>query len=311
MSSVRVLEGGLCTTIQDLGRRGMLGFGIPACGVMDVFSASVANLLMGNSRDEALLEMFYTGASLEFLKPMHIAIGGADLSPKLNGMAICNWESYAVKPGDILSFGGLKMGVCAYVAFSGVLEVPQVHGSKATFMRAQMGGFLGRKLQKGDILPIRAYPGCQKRSLQERYRPLYPSCAHLHAVLAPQDHYFDTQSMECFLHAPYSLSRGDRMGIFLEGPTLSASQGAEMISEPLALGSIQVLPNGQPLILMADRQTVGGYPKIATLTLESVIALAQMRPKNSVHFVPCSVAEAQEKYRAFYQNLAQIAKSLD
>ncbi|WP_104695942.1 5-oxoprolinase subunit C family protein [Helicobacter salomonis] len=310
MANVRVLEGGLCSSVQDFGRVGFLRYGIPTCGVMDEFSASVANLLVGNARDQALLEMLYTGARLEFLEPMYIAIGGADLKPQLNEVAIFNWESYEVRPGDVLSFGGLRAGVCAYLAFSGVLEVPQVHGSKATFMRGQMGGFEGRKLQKGDMLHVQVRPESKKRRLSKHGRPAYHPHATLHVILGPQEHYFSSQTINSFLQTPYRLSRGDRMGIFLEGPVLEWQEKSEMISEPLVLGSVQVLPNGQPLVLMADRQTMGGYPKIATLIKESVIALAQLRPQSSVRFVACSIEEAQKKYCAFYENLAHIAASL-
>lgn len=310
MSNIRVLEGGLCTTIQDLGRVGYLKFGIPVCGVMDEFSASVANFLVGNPRQEALLEMHYTGAHLEFLESMHIAITGADLSPKLNDQVIFNWESYAIKPGDVLSFGMPQSGTCAYIAFSGALNVPKVHGSKATCMHAQMGGLLGRKLQRDDALSVQVRTEIKKRYLEEPYRPLYRSHASLPVILGPQDHYFSDQTIRRFLQAEYRLSRGDRMGIFLEGATLERPEGIEMISEPLVMGSMQVPANGQPIVLMADRQTMGGYPKIATLLKESIVTLAQMRPNDGVHFVACSLGCAQEKYQAFYQNLAHIAQGL-
>ncbi|WP_104706879.1 5-oxoprolinase subunit C family protein [Helicobacter bizzozeronii] len=310
MSSIRVLQGGLCTTIQDLGRLGYARFGIPAAGVMDEFSASVANFLVGNSREYALLEMHYVGACLEFLEPMHIAIGGANLSPKINDCVVFNWESYVVKPGDILSFGIPQSGVCAYVAVSGVLDVPSVHGSKSTYMHAQMGGFWGRKLQKGDLLSVQVRPENKKRHLAEHYRPLYHAHASLPVILGPQDSCFSEQTIRQFCQTPYQISKGDRMGIFLEGPSLEWHTHAEIISEPLVVGSVQVPSNGKPIVLMADRQTMGGYPKIATLTKESLVTLAQMRPRDEVHFVPYSIEHAQERYRAFYQHLEHIVASL-
>ncbi|CRF41515.1 biotin-dependent carboxyltransferase family protein [Helicobacter ailurogastricus] len=311
MSSVRVLEAGLCTSIQDLGRRGYQEFGIPVSGVMDEFSASVANFLVGNERGQALLEMTYTGGALEFLEPMQIALTGAHLSPKLNGEEIFNWESYAVKAGDILQFGQLLSGARAYLAFSGNLGVPLVHGSKSTYMRAGIGGFCGRALQKGDELLIQTHPAQKKRHLPEKHRPIYHKQASLPALLGPEAHYFSLKSVRRFFASAYKISpRADRMGICLEGEPLERLLQTELVSNPLVLGSVQVPSSGQPIVLMADRQTLGGYPKIATLLKESVIALAQMLPGQVVRFIPLRLEQAQKRYCAFYKNLAHLQEIL-
>ncbi|BCZ17819.1 urea carboxylase [Helicobacter sp. NHP19-003] len=311
MPSIRVLKAGLCTTIQDLGRVGYQAFGIPVSGVMDTFSACVANFLVGNAKEQALLEMTYTGDSLEFLKPMQIAITGANLSPKLSGVAISNWESYGVEAGDILEFGRLVDGARAYLAFSGGVQVPLVQGSRATYVRAKIGGFLGRALQKGDELFIAPSPPQKKRLLPQKHRPLYAKETSLPALLGPEVHYFSLQSVRRFFHSAYIISpRADRMGICLEGAVLERRLQTELVSNPLVLGSVQVPNNGQPIVLMADRQTLGGYPKIATLLKESVIALAQMLPGQKVHFIPLKLEQAQERYKGFYENLAHLQEVL-
>ncbi|CRF45222.1 biotin-dependent carboxyltransferase family protein [Helicobacter heilmannii] len=311
MPSVRVLKAGLSTTIQDLGRVGYQAFGIPVSGAMDIFSACVANWLVGNAKEQALLEMTYTGDTLEFLKPMQIALAGANLSPKLNGTEIFNWESYAVQAGDILEFGRLVGGARAYLALSGGVQVPLVHGSRATYTRAKIGGFLGRTLQRGDEVFTLQSPPQKKRLLPKKQCPLYAKETSLPALLGTEAHYFSLQSVRRFFHSAYTITqRADRMGICLEGMALEWRLLKELVSNPLVLGSVQVPNSGQPIVLMADRQTLGGYPKIATLLKESVIALAQMLPGHRVHFIPIKLEQAQERYKAFYENLARVQELL-
>ncbi|WP_121021547.1 5-oxoprolinase subunit C family protein [Helicobacter vulpis] len=307
MVNVKVLEAGLFTSIQDLGRKGYMRFGIPVGGVMDEFSASVANFLVGNAASQALLEMTYVGARLEFLEEMHIAITGANLTPKLNDQDIANWESHRVKKGDVLSFGGLVAGVRAYVAFSGSIDVPAMCGSKATDVRARMGGLRGRALQNGDGLHIVVRPEYRLRRVPEDSRPCYLSSADLRVCLGPQEERFTPSSLHDFLQTEYTIKvRSDRMGICLEGSQLAYRDSTEMISEPLVMGSVQVPPDGQPIVLMADCQTTGGYPKIATLLKAALITLAQMRPKDRVRFMATSVQDAQKQYQEFYARLCAL-----
>lgn len=312
LNNIKVIKSGACTTIQDLGRVGYQKFGIPVAGVMDEFSASVANFLVGNKREEAVLEITYIGPQLEFQESMTFAIAGAELSPKLNGEAISTWESYQVQAGDILSFGAVRAGVRAYLAFAGSIDVPLVNGSKSTLMKSKIGGFQGRMLQNGDILSVISRKEEKKRRLATKYRPDYAHSQKIHVCLGPQDDYFTEEGIASFLSQTYTISaNADRMGIRLEGEAIAHKEKADIISDAAVIGSIQVPADGKPIILMADRQTTGGYTKIATVIKEDIVKLAQMGPKDSLDFVKLSLEEAQERYKAFYHRLAEIQESLE
>ncbi|BEG57681.1 hypothetical protein NHP21005_13690 [Helicobacter sp. NHP21005] len=191
------------------------------------------------------------------------------------------------------------------------MQVPLVQGSRATYVRAKIGGFCGRALQEGDALLIAPSPPQKKRLLPQNHRPLYAKETSLPALLGTEAHYFNLQSVRRFFHSVYTISqRADRMGICLEGEALKRRLLTELVSNPLVLGSVQVPSDGQPIVLMADRQTLGGYPKIATLLKESVFALAQMLPGHKVHFIPLKLEQAQARYKAFYENLAKVQEIL-
>ncbi|MGP1431380.1 MAG: biotin-dependent carboxyltransferase family protein [Treponema sp.] len=309
--SIKVIRPGVCTTIQDLGRIGYQKFGIPVAGVMDEFAASVANFLVGNERNEAVLEITYLGPTLAFQKEMLIGIAGADVSPKLNGTPVPVWESFTVTKDDVLSFGSVKSGVRAYIAFAGSIDVPPVNGSKSTLMKSKIGGFQGRMLQAGDELAICVRHGSVPQRLPARFIPVYPHSNDISVCLGPQDDYFTEQGIADFFRQPYTITaNADRMGIRLDGAAVAHKTKADIISDAAVIGSIQVPADGKPIILMADRQTTGGYAKIGTVIKEDIIKLAQMASKDTVQFCRISMEDAQQKYRAFYQKLEEIQKTL-
>ena len=309
--SIKVIRPGACTTIQDLGRIGYQKFGIPVAGVMDEFAASVANFLVGNERNEAVLEITYLGPTLAFQEEMLIGIAGADVSPKLNGAPVPVWESFTVKKDDVLSFGSVKSGVRAYIAFAGSIDVPPVNGSKSTLMKSKIGGFQGRMLQAGDELAICVRHGSVPQRLPARFIPVYPHSNDISVCLGPQDDYFTEQGISDFFRQPYTITaNADRMGIRLDGAAVAHKTKADIISDAAVIGSIQVPADGKPIILMADRQTTGGYAKIGTVIKEDIIKLAQMASKDTVQFRRISMEDAQQKYRAFYQKLEEIQKAL-
>ena len=309
--SIKVIRPGACTTIQDLGRIGYQKFGIPVAGVMDEFAASVANFLVGNERNEAVLEITYLGPTLAFQEEMLIGIAGADVSPKLNGVPVPVWESFAVKKDDVLSFGSVKSGVRAYIAFAGSIDVPPVNGSKSTLMKSKIGGFQGRMLQAGDELAICVRHGSVPQRLPARFMPVYPHSNDISVCLGPQDDYFTEQGIADFFRQPYTITaNADRMGIRLDGAAVAHKTKADIISDAAVIGSIQVPADGKPIILMADRQTTGGYAKIGTVIKEDIIKLAQMASKDTVQFRRISMEDAQQKYRAFYEKLEEIQKAL-
>ena len=309
--SIKVIRPGACTTIQDLGRIGYQKFGIPVAGVMDEFAASVANFLVGNERNEAVLEITYLGPTLAFQEEMLIGIAGADVSPKLNGTPVPVWESFTVKKDDVLSFGSVKSGVRAYIAFAGSIDVPPVNGSKSTLMKSKIGGFQGRMLQAGDELAICVRHGSVPQRLPARFIPVYSHSNDISVCLGPQDDYFTEQGISDFFRRPYTITaNADRMGIRLDGAAVAHKTKADIISDAAVIGSIQVPADGKPIILMADRQTTGGYAKIGTVIKEDIIKLAQMASKDTVQFRRISMEDAQQKYRAFYQKLEEIQKAL-
>lgn len=309
--SIKVVRPGACTTVQDLGRIGYQKFGIPVAGVMDEFAMSVANFLVGNERNEAVLEITYLGPTLEFQEDMLIGIAGANVSPKLNGVPMPVWESFAVKKDDVLSFGSVKGGVRAYIAFAGSIDVPLVNGSKSTLMKSKIGGFQGRMLQAGDELSICVRQGTVPQRLLAHFIPVYPHSNEIAVCLGPQDDYFTEQGISDFFGHPYTITaNADRMGIRLDGTVVTHKTKADIISDAAVIGSIQVPADGKPIILMADRQTTGGYAKIGTVIKEDIIKLAQMASNDTIQFRRISMEEAQQKYRAFYQKLEEIRNGL-
>jgi len=311
LPNIKVIKAGACTTIQDLGRIGYQKFGIPVAGVMDEFSASIANFLVGNKKEEAVLELTYLGPTLLFQEDMLISITGADVSPKINNIPAALWESITVKKGDTLSFGSVKSGVRAYIAFAGSIDVPVVNGSKSTLMKSKIGGFQGRMLQNGDELAVQVRENAQPKKLPTQYIPSYPHTNDIFVCLGPQDDYFTEQGIADFFHTEYHITaNADRMGIRLDGAAIAHKEKADIISDAAVMGSIQVPADGKPIVLMADRQTTGGYTKIGTVIKEDIIKLAQMGPKDTIRFHHISLEDAQKKYHAFYQHLEKIRCSI-
>lgn len=311
LNNVKVMKAGACTTIQDLGRVGYQRFGIPVAGVMDEFSATVANYLVGNKRSEAVLEVTYLGPMLKFQEEMVIAVAGAELSPKMNGIPISTWESVRVFEGDVLSFGAVRAGVRAYIAFAGSIDVPVVNGSKSTLMKSKIGGFHGRMLQNGDELSIQIRQESKLKKIDDRYLPSYEHHNVIRVCLGPQDDYFTEKGVETFFQKPYTITaNADRMGIRLDGSIIEHKEKADIISDAAVIGSIQVPADGKPIVLMADRQTTGGYTKIGTVIKEDIIKLAQMGTRDTIQFEEISVEEAQKRYLDFYKNLKELLLNL-
>lgn len=308
MYNIKVLKAGLCTTVQDIGRIGYQQYGIPVSGVMDEFSFLVANYLVESDKNNAVLEIPYIGPSLEFDFDISIAITGADLSPKLNEKEIKNWETIDVKKGDVLSFGSIKKGARAYIAFAGEINVPTVNGSKSTLLKSKLGGYNGRQLKIGDELEIlNPRVLSKKNKLPYKYRPLYKNVEEIRIVLGPQDSYFTEKGIKTLLSSNYEITKNaDRMGMRLEGEAIEHKDKADIISDAAVFGSIQVPGNGQPIILLADRQTTGGYTKIATVIKADLPKLAQLSPSNKIKFKKLDIEKAENEYINFYNLLDEI-----
>lgn len=291
---IKVLKPGLQTSVQDLGRIGYQQDGISPSGAMDDYSLQLANILTGNTLNEACLESAMVGPSLEALTDVSIAICGGNLEPNVNGQAVSLWKSFVFKKGDVLSFGRVKSGARAYISFAGGIDVPLVLGSKSTYMNGKLGGLDGRALKAGDILF--GQPAVRKsKFLHHELIPEFKQKLTIRVILGPHLEKFSQSTIAAFLDNEFKVSpQSNRMGYRLEGTKLDHIGGADIISDAIPLGGIQVPANGQPIILMAERQTTGGYSRIATVISADIPALAQAVPGNVITFKEIPIEEAQK-----------------
>ncbi|MBH0207000.1 MAG: biotin-dependent carboxyltransferase [Nitrospira sp.] len=301
-AEIVVLKGGWLTTVQDLGRYGYQHDGVSVSGAMDSFSTIVANRLVGNSDQAAVLECTLKGPELLFEQETVIAITGADLSPTVNGASVPTWQSFVISRGSRLSFGPPQSGCRAYLAIAGGIDVPLVLGSRSTHCASETGGLQGKPLQQGDALRggnpgpfINRQIGAE---LPDALRPRYGHAATLHITPGPQVDCFGEQSIRMMTSSDYTVSpQSDRMGYRLAGTKIARKGLDQFISDGTAMGALQVPPDGQPILLMADRQTTGGYPKIAVVISGDLPFAAQLVPGDRIRFAQCSVAEARATMR--------------
>ncbi|MBR4743736.1 MAG: biotin-dependent carboxyltransferase family protein [Oscillospiraceae bacterium] len=294
---IRVLKPGMLTTVQDLGRTGYQSQGFSVAGVMDVRSFKIANLLVDNPENEPVLEFTLIGPTLEFTSDTIIAITGGDFNPTINGEPAPMYTAIYMHKGDILKFGSAVTGSRGYISFSSYLKIPTVMGSRCTNMKSSIGGFKGRKLQADDYIMFR---------IKRRYLPYFLSRTlkpdemdqeqvTLRVVMGPQDHMFTKQGIQTFLNSAYTVTNEfDRMGCRLDGPFIASKNGSDIISDGICFGSVQVPSHGKPIILLADRQTTGGYAKIATVASVDIPKLVQRKTDNKVRFKAITVHEAQK-----------------
>jgi len=293
-----VQDAGPLTTVQDLGRVGYLRVGIPTSGPMDRDAFVLANRLVGNGDDAAGLECTLLGPRVEFPDERLVAVTGAEMAPTLNGSPVPAWQGLRVKAGDVLRLGPARSGVRAYLAVAGGLETPPVLGSRSTFVRGQLGGIDGRALRKGDRLPLGAVPAARPRRVPPDRVPAYGTEAEVAVVLGPQDDRFTPAGIAAFLGGPYELlPQSDRMGARLKGPFIEHTRGHDIVSDGVPMGGIQVIGEGQPIVLLADRQSAGGYTKVATVCSFDLGRIAQLKPGGRLHFRRVTVTEAHAMLR--------------
>lgn len=294
-----VRSAGPGTTFQDLGRRGWLRFGVPTAGAMDPVALHVANALVGNPAGEAAVEfMLQGGAFTVEADEVRVAVTGAEGALAIDGQAAAAWRSYRLHRGQELHVGPAQVGVYSYLAVAGGFALPAVLGSLSTHVRSGIGGFEGRALRAGDRLALAAQSPPRGPDLMlpdaERPRPR----RSIRIVLGPQDDYFTESGIECLLHSEYQVTtQADRMGLRLSGPKIEHAKGFNIISDGIAQGSIQVPGAGEPILLMADRQSTGGYPKIATAITADLPSVSQCRPGSMIGFVAVTIEDAQEARR--------------
>lgn len=328
---IRVEQPGLQTSVQDLGRPGFQQYGVVAGGAMDTVSLRIANMLAGNAPGSAALEAAIAGPALLFEEDRLIAMAGADLSAEIDGMRVPMFRPVAVRKGSVLRFGRPVSGCRVYIAVAGGIDVPEVMNSRSTYMKAGIGGFRGRLLQKGDRLPAgtpsEAAASITERLLAERAGDPFSEArwsvaeecgtslkkeAVVRMTRGPQYGWFDEASRSSFFGEAFEVSsESDRMGYRLKGTSLKLSEPRELLSEAVVPGSVQVPSGGSPILLMADRQTTGGYPKIGQAATADLPMVAQLPPGARLRFREVSMAEAQEALVRQAKELAELRAAID
>ncbi|HEX6270735.1 MAG TPA: biotin-dependent carboxyltransferase family protein [Anaerolineales bacterium] len=307
--SLEVIDVGGLATIQDSGRKGWRRFGVPTSGPMDVFAFCTANVLAGNPFNFAAAEIGLGDITFRAMQDCLIAAAGTGYALSIYLWEFPLWSSFFVRKGWTIRFHKTNNGMWAYLAITGGVQTQPVMGSRSTYLRGAFGGFEGRQLQTGDVLStgIPSPPSYElaARSLPEEARLNYREHPIVDVVMGPQVQYFSNQSIATFLASEYSVRlTSDRMGYRLEGSPLTHRGTSELISEGITFGAVQVPPAGQPIVMMADAPTTGGYPKIATVISADLPLLTQCTPgRSKIRFQETTVARAQKKYRALMSRL--------
>ena len=297
---IHVVKSGWFSTVQDLGRYGHQQYGVSVAGAMDHFATAVANRLVGNPNNTAVLEFTMKGPELVFDGNTHIAITGADLSPTISGKSVPLWESIEVSRGSRLCFGTAQSGARSYLAISGGIDVPLILGSRSTHCASDTGGFKGRPLRPGDVLYIapRSREVLSGTRLPDRLVPCYEKSVTLRIIPGPQHNLFPEKSLTTLTSSFYTITpESNRMGYRLSGPKIVREGPGYFISDCTTMGALQIPADGQPILLMADRQTTGGYPKIAAVISTDLPLAAQLAPGDTVTFSLTTVAKAHAALR--------------
>lgn len=307
--AMRVVRAGLAATVQDLGRPQLRHFGVPVAGALDDYAHRMANWLVGNRAESATLEIPLLGPGFEMLVEADIALCGARMELRINGILQRQWQTIRVRAGDFLDLGGVVDGCRSYLAVTGGFAVEPVMGSRSTYLGGRLGGLHGRVIRVDDILPQKAGP-LLSRSRRLPWEPIYPQTAVLRAIAGPHDHWFQEHGAD-FWGTPFAVSsQSNRMGYRLLGPAVvrDSDAPAGIVSEPVIAGNVQVPADGQPIIVL-NEQTMGGYTCIATVISADLWRIAQVRPGDTVVFVQVSLARGQDisrQWRVFLEDCRQL-----
>lgn len=310
-----VLRAGPLTTVQDRGRFGSQKFGVTVSGAMDEIALRIGNILVGNPQDAAALEISFLGPQLRVLADVVLALTGAEMEAHLDGRPVPWYQAFVARAGQLLDIRHAVRGMRGYLAVGGGIDVPLRLGSRSTSLAAAFGGFDGRPLREGDLLFVGPVVGAPSRlagrTASENWRSVFGSPQTLRVTWGPQDDAFTESGRRTLVESTYEVTpSSDRMGCRLEGPAIEHTAGADIVSDWIPLGGIQVPGNGKPIVLLADRQTTGGYTKIATVISPDIPRLAQLRPGDRVRFQAVAVHEAQECSRTLERDLSRLEASL-
>jgi biotin-dependent carboxylase-like uncharacterized protein len=319
---IEVLHGGLMTTVQDAGRYGFYNLGFPPSGAMDDFSFRVGNLLVGNPEDAAALEATYMGPQLGFLDDRIVALTGADMPPKLDGEPCPSWEAFEVKAGQVLTFGHLRSGARTYVAVSGGIDVPVALGSRSTYARVSLGGYEGRSLRQGDVVPLGLAPAVNGRQvgarLDERHRPAFSKEIEVRIIVGIYSHRITAKSLGEFLEAEWTITTdADRVGYryraieleFVPRDEIPFGAGTapwNTCSLNYPFGVIQIPGGVEPIVLMRDGVTGGNYASVGTVITADLDRVAQSKSHEKTFFRSVELDEALDARAERGRRLAAI-----
>ena len=327
MSRIHVVKPGLLTTVQDLGRPGSQRHGVTPGGAADAGALRLANVLVGNSEGAAGLEITLAGPTLRFMETALVAICGGEFEATIEGQRLPMWRPVWLKAGAELAVGAARTGCRTYLAVAGGFAVPRVLGGRGTYLAAGFGGFEGRALRAGDVLKVgpaslwaRRLAAALAGELPWRparwevgasARPRYAVAPTVRVIRGPQWDWFDGETQQRLLKERFTVTpHSDRMGLRLAGSVLNLDSPREMVSEGVVVGTVQVPPDGQPIVLLADGQTIGGYPKIAVVATNDLPLLAQLRPGDTIGFQEVSLAGAQELLLAAERLFATLKQGI-
>jgi biotin-dependent carboxylase-like uncharacterized protein len=301
-AALKVVAPGLHTTIQDLGRHGYQAMGVPVSGALDCIGFRLANRLVGNPDNAPAIEILYQGPTIEVAaERAHIGLAGDGAAIELIGersATVGGWRSLMLRRGQIFRIGRSSETACCYLSVEGGFAVEPCLGSASTFVRGGLGGFEGRILRAGDLLPLAGESDGRRAELGLREPPAAARGEPIRVALGPQHDHFGDEAVETLLHAEFTVSKSaDRMGMRLDGPRLRHRDGYDIVSDAIATGAIQVPGSGQPILLLADHQTTGGYPKIATVISADLPAVGRRRPGDPIRFTAVTVADAERARR--------------
>lgn len=323
---LEVIDGGLLTTVQDGGRHGLYDLGIPPSGAMDDFSFRVANLLVGNDENAAVLEATYLGPRLRFGKDRLVAVTGAEMTPLVDGIPRPTWEAFEVKAGETLTFEHLRAGARSYIAVAGGIDVPEVLGSRSTYARVALGGYQGRQVLKGDELAVGEAPvaalGRAGIRVDERLRPQFSKQSEVRIIVGLYSHRLTAESLNAFLDAEWTVTTdADRVGYRYRGVELEFRERDEApfgagdapwntCSLNYPFGVIQIPGGVEPIVLMKDGVTGGNYASVGTVISADRDCVAQTKTHDKTRFCSVSLDEALEARRERQRRLSEIRSAL-
>jgi biotin-dependent carboxylase-like uncharacterized protein len=322
--TIEVMGAGIGCTVQDRGRPGYYNVGIPPSGAVDLMSALAANLLVGNDARAPVLEAPYLGPRLRFTEASVVAVTGADMEPRVNDVPVAAWESFGVSEGDVLSFGLLTAGARVYVAVAGGIDVPEVLGSRSTYTTGGFGGFQGRPIAVGDVLPVGAPgPGARPgRRLPDAQRPTWARDVEVRVVMGLYDYRLTDRGRASFLETNWTLTPvADRMGMRYSGAQLewqdrpqpfgAGSDPSNIVDAGYPVGSIQVPSGAEPIILHRDAVSGGGYAMVATVISADMDLVGQSAPGTRTKFSAVSLDEAVAARKSYRDRARGLHRLLD